>query len=173
MDLRKYLDNRRRGDDTTNERRGPRNDMENRNPIGFVQDSTYPKYDEYRRPDMMAHKEYDFEPDDFEEAKESSRYTPTGVNRGHKMTMDELIDKMSKSFKKELCDVMRYCKMAETAEEAGLTNFANGLYEMCHEEFTHASFLRANLKHFGRDPEKTDPEVAKLWQKVSQKYEES
>ena len=174
MDLRRYLDDRRRGDNTTNERgRGRPRDEEGykMNRIGF---SAEPNYDEYRHDgDMMAHKEYDFEPDDFEEAKEMTRYTPTGGNHSKKMSMNELLEKMSKSFKKELCDVMRYCKMAEAAEEEGLNTFAEGLYEMCYEEFTHASFLRANLKHLGKDPEKSDPEVAKLWRKISQKYEAS
>lgn len=176
MDLRKYLDDRRRGDDTTEERgterHMPRNEYpENKRQIGYT--SNFPEYEKYRKPDMVAHKEYDFEDDDFEEAKEVSRYTPTGTNRGHKMSINELLDKMTKSFKKELCDVMRYCKMAEAAEEEGLVKFAEGLYEMCHEEFTHASFLRANLKHLGKDPEKSDPEIAKLWHRVSQKYEAS
>ena len=175
MDLRRYLDERRRGDDISDERsrRSPGYEMENRRQIGYGSD--FPEYNEYRTNnyEMTMHHEYDFTDDDFAEAKETTRYTPTGSNSSKRMSIDELLDKMSKSFKKELCDVMRYCKMAEAAEAEGLNKFAEGLREMCHEEFTHASFLRANLKHLGKDPEKSDPEVAKLWHKVSQKYQAS
>lgn len=171
MDLTKYLDDRRRGENPTNERgrREPRKEDEFRSrPIGYGTD-----FSQYNRYQTNMHYDPDFEEEDFAEAKEVTRYTPTGSNPSKKMTIDELLEKMSKSFKKELCDVMRYCKMAEAAEEEGLIRFAEGLHEICYEEFTHAMFLRDNLKHLGKDPEKTDPEVAKLWHKVSQKYQAS
>lgn len=170
MDLRRYLEDRRRGE-TYDERNRHNPDYEEQrrpNKIGYGSD--FAPSDNRMR---MHKEEYDFQADDFEEAKETTRYTPTGSNRTKLMSMEELIEKMEKSFKKELCDVMRYCKMAECAEAEGLKELADGLYEMCYEEYTHATFLKTSLKRFGRDPEKTDSDVAKLWHKVSQKYEES
>ena len=116
MDLRKYLDDRRRGPDYEEQRRP--------NKIGYG--SEFAQSENRMR---MHKEEYDFQPDDFEEAKEHTRYTPTGSNKTKAMSMEELIEKMEKSFKKELCDVMRYCKMAECAEAEELKELADGLYE--------------------------------------------
>lgn len=183
MDLRmmNYLDERnersnreRYADDIEDRRRYERgqDDERERHKIGF--NGKPPKYDDYPQYEnnRMAHKEYDFEDDDFKEPKRSKMYTATGSNNQH-MDMGELIKMTEKSFKKELCDVLRYCEMAEAAEADGLDDFAKGLKEMCYEEFTHATFLRGNLKYFGKDPEKSDPDIKKLWHKVSRKFEES
>ncbi len=176
MDLRmvKYLENRmaneRYSEDEMEDRSSRRrNESNRRNQIGF---SSEPKFEEYRNERRSHKEEYDFEEDDFEEPKNSTMFTQMGGSKGN-ISMEKFLEKMSKSFKKELCDVMRYCEMAKMAEEYELTSFAKGLKEMCYEEYTHAAFLRANLKYLGEDPEKSDPDVKKLWQKVSRKFEES
>lgn len=166
LNLYSYLDDR------MNNERGRERDHErgyerDRNQIGF--NSDFPTYDDFRD-NRRSHKEHDFEEEDFQEPKGMSRYTPTGTNQMPKMPLNEFIEKIYKSFRKELCDVMRYCEMSMVAESEGFKEFAEGLNEMCYEEFTHASFLRANLKKMGRNPEE-DPEVKKLWQKVSRKFE--
>lgn len=166
LNLYSYLDDR------MNNERGRERDQERgyehgRNQIGF--NSDFPTYDDFRD-NRRSHKEHDFEEEDFQEPKGMSRYTPTGTNQMPKMPLNEFIEKIYKSFRKELCDVMRYCEMAMVAESEGFKEFAEGLNEMCYEEYTHASFLRANLKKMGRNPEE-DPEVKKLWQKVSRKFE--
>lgn len=170
LSLYSYLDDRmnnERGNDRNREREMEHGYERGRNQIGF--NSDFPTYDEFRD-NRRSHKEQDFEEEDFQEPKSMGRYTPTGTNQAPRMPLNEFIEKLYKSFRKELCDVMRYCEMAMVADNEGFKEFAEGLNEMCYEEFTHASFLRANLKKMGRNPEE-DPEVKKLWQKVSRKFE--
>lgn len=167
MDMRmlEYLENRMRQDDTENRRGVPNR---RRNEIGFNSDN------EYRRNEMRNHKEEYFEEDDFDEMKQTRQFTRTGGggNKNQGQQMEELLELMEKSFRKELCDVMRYCRMAEIAEEFDLSEIHEGLKELSHDEFTHAKFFKAAIRYFGEDVEKSNPEVEKLWNKVKRKMEE-
>lgn len=135
---------------------------------------------EYRAYTVQGNRDYPYEDDDLREPKESPTIGYTVGGRALQRTLtrpqaevdqSELFEKLQKSLKKELCDVLRYCKMSEMAEMEGHKELAEGLKEMCYEEFTHATFLRGNLYHYGRDPEKDDGEIASMWHKVSHMFE--
>lgn len=136
------------------------------------------KMDENRK--MEGHHDYPFDDDDLREPKENPTIGYTMGGRTLHRTLhrpeleidqDELFDKLQKSLKKELCDVLRYHKMAEMAEAEGHRELAEGLKEICYDEYTHASFIRTNLHHYDRDPEKSDSEISSMWHKVSHLFE--
>lgn len=171
MDMRmlNYLE-KRMSEENSRYESNERKDVTNRkrNQIGFNDD------DERIHNEMRNHKEEYFEDDDFDEGKQTKMYSRTGGSQ-HKnqgQQMEELLELMEKSFRKELCDVMRYCRMAEIAEESNLKDIHEGLKELCHDEFTHAKFFKAAIRYFGEDVEKSNPEVEKLWHKVKRKMDD-
>lgn len=149
--------------------------------IDTLERKVSPNYRREKNPYIpQGHIEYPFDDDDLKEPKESPTigYTMGGrtlqrtLKRPHQeVDQSELFEKLNKSLKKELCDVLRYCKMAESAEVEGHVELAEGLKEICYEEYTHASFIRAHLHRLGIEPEKHDSEVANMWHKVSHMFE--
>lgn len=65
------------------------------------------------------------------------------------ITMDTIKDAFKEDFLDEIEDSNKYCDMAMAAEEMGHMTLAKGLYEMAHDEYTHAHFIHDNLVDWG------------------------
>jgi ferritin len=61
------------------------------------------------------------------------------------MTLDEIISHFNKELPDEINGAKSYLKMAKSAEEMQHHTLARGLYEMAHDEYTHAKFIREIL----------------------------
>lgn len=67
----------------------------------------------------------------------------------HPITLEAIKNDFKEDFLDEIEDSNKYCDMAMAAEEMGHTKLAKGLYEMAHDEYTHAYFIHNNLVDWG------------------------
>mgnify|MGYP003590994733 CR=1 FL=1 len=72
-------------------------------------------------------------------------------NEDRSITLEMIKNDFKEDFLDEIEDCNKYCDMAMAAEEMGLTKLASGLYEMSHDEYTHAHFIHDNLVVWGCD----------------------
>ena len=70
-------------------------------------------------------------------------------NEDHSITLETIKNDFKEDFLDEIEDSNKYCDMAMAAEEMGHTKLASGLYEMAHDEYTHAHFIHDNLVDWG------------------------
>ncbi len=70
-------------------------------------------------------------------------------NEDHPITLETIKNDFKEDFLDEIEDSNKYCDMAMAAEEMGHTKLASGLYEMAHDEYTHAHFIHDNLVDWG------------------------
>lgn len=89
----------------------------------------------------------------------------------HEMTMSDIKDSFKEDFPDEVHDSNRYCDMAMAAEMMGHETLAKGLYEMAHDEYTHAKFIHDNLIDWGCEiPEKQTMEWHELQERIRRKF---
>lgn len=87
------------------------------------------------------------------------------------MKMEEIKAAFKKDFPGEMMDSNTYCDMAMAAEEAGQTYLAKGLYEMAHDEYTHAKFIHDNLVDWGIEiPEAEAAKWHELKERIARKF---
>lgn len=67
----------------------------------------------------------------------------------HEITMHDIKESFKEDFPDEIHDANKYCDMASAAEMEGHEHLAKGLYEMAHDEYTHASFIHDTLIDLG------------------------
>lgn len=67
----------------------------------------------------------------------------------HEMTVHDIKESFKEDFPDEVHDASTYCDMAQAAEMAGHEELARGLYEMAHDEYTHAKFIHDYLIDWG------------------------
>lgn len=70
-------------------------------------------------------------------------------NEDQPITLEMIKNDFKEDFLDEIEDCNKYCDMAMAAEEMGHTKLASGLYEMAHDEYTHAHFIHDNLVDWG------------------------
>lgn len=86
-------------------------------------------------------------------------------------TMDDIKKAFAEDFCDEVEDSNRYCDMAHAAETAGHKELAHGLYEMSHDEFTHAKFIHDNLVDWGYEfSEKESMKWHELKERIQRKF---
>lgn len=86
----------------------------------------------------------------------------------HEMSISDIKDKFKKDFSDEINDANTYCDMGTAAEMEGQHDLADGLYEMAHDEYTHAYFIHANLLDWGCEiPEKE----RMMWQELKERFD--
>ena len=86
-------------------------------------------------------------------------------------TMEGIKDTFKDDFMDEVHDSNKYLKMAHTAEVMGHEELAEGLYEMAHDEYTHAKFIHLNLVDWGCDiPEKEMMKWHELEEHIARKF---
>lgn len=71
------------------------------------------------------------------------------TNEDRPITLETIKNNFKEDFLDEIEDSNKYCNMAMAAEEMGNTKLASGLYEMAHDEYTHAHFIHDNLVDWG------------------------
>lgn len=67
----------------------------------------------------------------------------------HEIKISDIKEDFKEDFSDEIQDANKYCDMAMAAEMEGHEHLAKGLYEMAHDEYTHASFIHDNLIDWG------------------------
>lgn len=92
----------------------------------------------------------------------------------HKMksyTMKDIKEAFAEDFCDEVEDSNKYCDMAHAAEMEGHEELARGLYEMAHDEYTHAKFIHDNLVDWGYEfSEKESMKWHELKERVHRKF---
>lgn len=89
----------------------------------------------------------------------------------HEISMTDIKDSFKEDFIDEVHDSNKYCDMAMAAEMAGHENLARGLYEMAHDEYTHAKFIHDNLVDWGCEiSEKEMTEWHELKERIHRKF---
>lgn len=89
----------------------------------------------------------------------------------HEMTMMDIKAAFKEDFCDEIHDANKYCDMAHTAEMSGHEYLAKGLYEMAHDEYTHAKFIHNMLIDWGYEiPEKEMMKWHELQERIHRKF---
>ena len=89
----------------------------------------------------------------------------------HEMSVGDIKEAFKKDFPDEMHDSNMYCDMAMAAEMEGHYELAKGLYEMAHDEFTHAHFIHENLVDWGCEiSEKEMMEWHELKERIHRKF---
>lgn len=92
-------------------------------------------------------------------------------NEDRPITLEMIKNDFKEDFLDEIEDCNRYCDMAMAAEEMGHTKLASGLYEMAHDEYTHAHFIHDNLVDWGCEiPEKEALKWHELKERIHRKF---
>lgn len=92
-------------------------------------------------------------------------------NEDHLITLETIKNDFKEDFLDEIEDSNKYCDMAMAAEEMGHTKLASGLYEMAHDEYTHAHFIHDNLVDWGCEiPEKETLKWHELKERIHRKF---
>lgn len=92
-------------------------------------------------------------------------------NEDHPITLETIKNDFKEDFLDEIEDCNKYCDMAMAAEEMGHTKLASGLYEMAHDEYTHAHFIHDNLVDWGCEiPEKETLKWHELKERIHRKF---
>jgi rubrerythrin len=93
------------------------------------------------------------------------------TNEDHTITLEMIKNDFKEDFLDEIEDCNKYCDMAMAAEEMGHTKLASGLYEMAHDEYTHAHFIHDNLVDWGCEiPEKEMLKWHELKERIHRKF---
>lgn len=94
-----------------------------------------------------------------------------GHEEHHEMTMADIKATFKEDFCDEIRDANKYCDMAHTAEMEGHEYLARGLYEMAHDEYTHAKFIHNMLIDWGYEiPEKEMMKWHELQERIHRKF---
>lgn len=89
----------------------------------------------------------------------------------HPITLETIKNDFKEDFLDKIEDCNKYCDMAMVAEEMGHTKLASGLYEMAHDEYTHAHFIHDNLVDWGYEiPEKEMLKWHELKERIHRKF---
>lgn len=89
----------------------------------------------------------------------------------HPITLETIKNDFKEDFLDEIEDSNKYCDMAMAAEEMGYAKLAKGLYEMAHDEYTHAHFIHDNLVDWGCEiPEKEMLKWHELKERIHRKF---
>lgn len=92
-------------------------------------------------------------------------------NEDHQITLEMIKNDFKEDFLDEIEDCNKYCDMAMAAEEMGHAKLASGLYEMAHDEYTHAHFIHDNLVDWGCEiPEKEMLKWHELKERIHRKF---
>ena len=93
------------------------------------------------------------------------------AHEDHPITLEMIKNDFKEDFLDEIEDCNKYCDMAMAAEEMGHTELARGLYEMVHDEYTHAHFIHDNLVDWGYEiPEKEMLKWHELKERIHRKF---
>lgn len=89
----------------------------------------------------------------------------------HEMNMGDIKEAFKEDFPDEIHDSNKYCDMAMAAEMTGHNELARGLYEIAHDEYTHAKFIHDHLIDWGCEiPEKEMVEWNELKERIYRKF---
>lgn len=92
-------------------------------------------------------------------------------NEDRPITLEMIKNDFKEDFLDEIEDCNKYCDMAMAAEKMGHTELAHGLYEMAHDEYTHAHFIHDNLVDWGCEiPEKEMLKWHELKERIHRKF---
>lgn len=87
------------------------------------------------------------------------------------ITIETIKSVFKEDFLDEIEDANKYCDMAIVAEEKGHMQLSKGLYEMAHDEYTHAHFIYNMLVDWVCDiPEKELMKWHELKERIHRKF---